>query len=103
MEDDLAYAGPPLLGSSRLRRHCIRLDEALACLHTFIARYPPHTVRATSLPQAEQKLHEMRTTLVALADRGCPLVRLMTPLDVQDESVLQLLLFAMSKRYITGS
>jgi hypothetical protein len=66
------------------------LDGALACLRAFVARYPPHTVRATSLPIAEQRLREMR---VMLADRGRPLVRLTTPLDVQDDCVPPLLVF----------
>jgi hypothetical protein len=70
------------------------LDEALACLRAFVVQYPPRIVRATEPPTAEQRLREMRATRVALADRGCPLVRLTTPLDVQDESVPPLLVFA---------
>ncbi|KAH9068095.1 hypothetical protein EDB83DRAFT_683485 [Lactarius deliciosus] len=66
------------------------LDEALACLRAFVARYPPHSVRAT----AQQQQWDMRTTRVSLADRGRPLVRLTTPLDVQDERVPPLVAFA---------
>ncbi|KAH9176110.1 hypothetical protein EDB89DRAFT_1941983 [Lactarius sanguifluus] len=68
-----------------------QLDEALACLRGFVARYPPHSVRATT---AQQQQWDMRTTRVSLADRGRPLVRLTTPLDVQDERVPPLLAFA---------
>ena len=71
------------------------LDDALDCLRTFVARYPPHTVRATATPPpAEHGLREMRETRVVLADRGRPLVRLTTPLDVQDDYVPPLLVFA---------
>jgi hypothetical protein len=70
------------------------LDEALDRLRAFVARYPPHTVRVTTPHHAEQKLREMRATRVGLADRGRPLVRLTTPLDVQDERVPPLLVFA---------
>ena len=71
------------------------LDEALDCLRAFVARYPPHTVRATATPPpAEHGLREMRETRVVLADRGRPLVRLTTPLDVQDDYVPPLLVFA---------
>ncbi|KAI9435830.1 hypothetical protein H4582DRAFT_2059299 [Lactarius indigo] len=65
-----------------------QLDEALGCLRAFVARYPPHSVRAA--PQQ----WDMRATRVSLADRGRPLVRLTTPLDVQDERVPPLLTFA---------
>ncbi|KAH8986599.1 hypothetical protein EDB92DRAFT_2021332 [Lactarius akahatsu] len=68
-----------------------QLDEALACLRAFVARYPPHSVRATATAQEQW---DMRTTRVSLADRGRPLVRLTTPLDVQDERVPPLLAFA---------
>lgn len=37
---------------------------------------------------------DMRATRVSLADRGRPLVRLTTPLDVQDDRVPPLLVFA---------
>ena len=69
------------------------LDEALDCLRGFVARYPPHAVRATKLPEHDRH-REMRATRVVLADRGRPLVRLTTPLDVQDECVPPLLVFA---------
>lgn len=67
-----------------------QLDEALACLRAFVVRYSPHSVRATTV----QQQWDMRTTRVSLADRGRPLVRLTTPLDVQDERVPPLLAFA---------
>ncbi|KAH9001910.1 hypothetical protein EDB86DRAFT_2902439 [Lactarius hatsudake] len=67
------------------------LDEALSCLRAFVARYPPHSVRATDTAQQQW---DMRTTRVSLADRGRPLVRLTTPLDVQDERVPPLVAFA---------
>ncbi|KAH9064399.1 hypothetical protein EDB87DRAFT_1804147 [Lactarius vividus] len=66
-----------------------QLDEALACLRAFVARYPPDNVRATAQPQ-----WDMRSTRVSLADRRQPLVRLTTPLDVQDDSVPPMLTFA---------
>ncbi|KAF8266080.1 hypothetical protein EI94DRAFT_1803621 [Lactarius quietus] len=67
-----------------------QLDEALDCLRAFVARYPPHTVKAT----APTPVKDMRATRVSIADRGRPLVRLTTPLDVQDERVPPLLAFA---------
>ena len=67
-----------------------QLDEALAYLRAFVARYPPQSVRSTVPPVAR----DMRASRVSLADRGRPLVRLTTPLDVQDERVPPLLAFA---------
>lgn len=82
------------------------MDEALACLRAFVARYPPDSVRpatATALqeeyeqllpPSAARRRRDMRATRVSLANSGRPLVRLTTPLDVQDERVPPLLTFA---------
>ncbi|KAI9449004.1 hypothetical protein BJY52DRAFT_1364065 [Lactarius psammicola] len=77
--------------AARIRIHALtgQLDEALACLRAFVARYPPYSVRATA-----QRHWDMRATRVSLVDRGRPLVRLTTPLDVQDDCVPPLLAFA---------
>ncbi|KAI9509894.1 hypothetical protein F5148DRAFT_676619 [Russula earlei] len=70
-----------------------RLDEALACLRTFSARYPPHAVLEPSRPRAERR-NGMRDMRVSLAAGGRPLVRLTTVLDVQDDDVPAFLTFA---------
>ena len=59
-------------------------------MRAFVARYPPYNVRTMAPPVAR----DMRASRVSLADRGRPLVRLTTPLDVQDERVPPLLAFA---------
>jgi hypothetical protein len=74
-----------------------QLEEALACLRAFVARYDSYSVRAATAPEKEELMprrRDMRATRVSLADRGRPLVRLTTVLDVQDERVPPLLAFA---------
>jgi hypothetical protein len=72
-----------------------RLDEALACLRAFVARYPPHIVRESSpSPTPTQLPDHMRSTRVSLVAGDRPLVRLTTALDVQDDAVPPLLTFA---------
>ena len=75
-----------------------QLEEALACLRAFVVRYPPYNVRASTAPDeppaARQRRDDMRAMRVSLADRGRPLVRLTTVLDVQDDRVPPLLAFA---------
>jgi hypothetical protein len=66
-----------------------RVDEALACLRAFVARYPPYTVREPPLRQRPD-MRAMRVSLVGAR----PLVRLTTALDVQDDHVPPLLTFA---------
>jgi len=57
-------------------------------------------VRAAAAPEElspaarQRRQWDMRATRVSLADSGRPLVRLTTPLDVQDERVPPLLVFA---------
>jgi len=70
-----------------------RLDEALACLRAFVARYPPNTVRESSPSSVPTRLPDMRSQRVSLVAGGRPLVRLTTALDVQDDVPL-LLTFA---------
>ncbi|KAI0276061.1 hypothetical protein BGY98DRAFT_1090385 [Russula aff. rugulosa BPL654] len=69
-----------------------RLDEALACLRAFVARYPPSDVREASSTATQRP--DMRSTRVLLAASNRPLVRLTTALDVQDDDVPPLLTFA---------
>lgn len=69
-----------------------RLDEALACLRAFVARYPPYGIR--ELPSTATQRPDMRSTRVLLAASNRPLVRLTTALDVQDDDVPPLLTFA---------
>jgi len=77
-----------------------RVDEALACLRAFAARYPPSAVRESSSPQTAQGgirgrgRPDMRAMRVSLAARDRPLVRLTTVLDEQDDDVPPLLTFA---------
>ncbi len=68
-----------------------RLDEALACLRTFAARYPSSDVREPSLTMTQRP--DMRSTRVSLAASNRPLVRLTTALDVRDDDVPPLLTF----------
>ena len=70
------------------------LDEALACLRAFVARYPSNTVRESSPSSVLTKLPGMRSQRVSLVARDRPLVRLTTALDVQDDDVPPLLTFA---------
>jgi hypothetical protein len=70
------------------------LDEALACLRAFVARYPPCDVRERPLSSTTTQLPDMRSTRVTLAASDRPLVRLTTALDVQDDDVPPLLTFA---------
>lgn len=72
------------------------LDEALACLRTFAARYPPCDVRerSSAAALAATQRPDMRSTRVSLAASDRPLVRLTTALDVQDDDVPPLLTFA---------
>lgn len=67
------------------------LDEALACLRAFVARYPPSDVRELSSTATQRP--DMRSTRVSLAASNRPLVRLTTALDVQDDDVPPLLTF----------
>ncbi|KAI0246335.1 hypothetical protein BJV78DRAFT_1286525 [Lactifluus subvellereus] len=69
-----------------------RIDEALACLRAFVARYPPYVVREQS-PPPPTRLSNIRTMRVSLAGAR-PLVRLTTALDVRDDHVPPLLTFA---------
>lgn len=69
-----------------------RLDEALACLRAFVARYPPSDVREPSSTLTQQA--DMRSTRVSLAGSNRPLVRLTTALDVHDDDVPPLLTFS---------
>ncbi|KAH9964881.1 hypothetical protein BC827DRAFT_1185755 [Russula dissimulans] len=75
-----------------------RVDEALACLRAFAARYPPSAVRESSSPRTAQGRGrgrpDMRAMRVSLAGRDRPLVRLTTALDEQDDLVPPLLTFA---------
>jgi hypothetical protein len=68
-----------------------RLDEALACLRAFVARYPPSDVREPSSTATQRP--DMRSTRVLLAAGNRPLVRLTTALDVQDDDVPPVLTF----------
>jgi hypothetical protein len=67
-----------------------RIDEALTCLRDFVARYPPSIIREPPLvTQRPDTVLKMRVTL----EGARPLVRLTTPLDVQDDHVPPLVTF----------